>query len=65
MKRIMMPLLAVALFATAGCTTQTRRFAAGETRQTVAGFSEEEDTAQQVGFPLTICVGILGLRESD
>lgn len=30
-----------------------------------AGFSEEEDTAQQVGFPLTICVGIPGLRESD
>ena len=42
MKRIMLPLLVVALFATAGCTTPTRRFAAGETRQTVAGFSEED-----------------------
>lgn len=25
-----------------GCATQTRRFAAGETRQTVSGFSEED-----------------------
>ena len=42
MKRILIPVMAVALVATAGCTTQTRRYAAGETRQTVAGFSEED-----------------------
>ena len=28
--------------AVSGCATQTRRFAQGETRQTVAGFSEED-----------------------
>ena len=42
MKRILIPMMAVALVAAAGCTTQTRRYAAGETRQTVAGFSEED-----------------------
>ena len=29
-------------YAFTGCTTPTRRYAAGETRQTVAGFSEED-----------------------
>ena len=42
MKRVLIPVMAVALVAAAGCTTQTRRYAAGETRQTVAGFSEED-----------------------
>ena len=41
-KNVIIPVLAVALFAASGCATQTRRFAAGETRQTVAGFSEED-----------------------
>ena len=31
-----------AIAAASGCATQTRRFAQGETRQTVAGFSEED-----------------------
>ena len=30
------------IVAVSGCATQTRRFAQGETRQTVAGFSEED-----------------------
>lgn len=34
--------MAAALLVTAGCKTQTRRFVDGETRQTVAGFSEED-----------------------
>ena len=42
MKRVIIPIMAVALVVAAGCTTQTRRYAAGETRQTVAGFSEED-----------------------
>ena len=42
MKRVLIPVMAVALVAAAGCPTQTRRYAAGETRQTVAGFSEED-----------------------
>ena len=33
---------AAAAIAMAGCMTQTRRYVAGETRQTVAGFSEED-----------------------
>lgn len=46
MKILILPLLAAALVCTCGCTTTTRRYVAGETRQTVAGFSEEdiEDT---------------------
>lgn len=46
MKMLILPMLAAALACTCGCTTATRRYAAGETRQTVAGFSEEdiEDT---------------------
>ena len=42
MKRVLIPVMAVVLVAAAGCTTQTRRYAAGESRQTVAGFSEED-----------------------
>ena len=42
MKRVIIPALAAVLVVAAGCTTQTRRYAAGETRQTVAGFSEED-----------------------
>lgn len=42
MKNIVIPALAFALVAAAGCTTQTRRFVANETRQTVSGFSEED-----------------------
>lgn len=42
MKEIVLPLLAVAFLAGAGCTTQTRRYYEGESRQTVAGFSEED-----------------------
>ena len=34
--------LAVLAVGFTGCTTATRRYAAGETRQTVAGFSEED-----------------------
>ena len=34
--------LAAILAGTAGCATATRRYAAGETRQTVAGFAEED-----------------------
>jgi hypothetical protein len=47
MNKLVFGLLAAAALLTAGCgTTQTRRFVEGETRQTVAGFSEEdiEDT---------------------
>lgn len=42
MKKMLVPMMAVALVAAAGCTTQTRRYAEGEVRQTVAGFSEED-----------------------
>lgn len=42
MKILILPILAGALVATCGCTTTTRRYAAGEVRQTVAGFSEED-----------------------
>lgn len=42
--RITMTLALVAVFAAGftGCKTATRRYAAGETRQTVSGFSEED-----------------------
>ena len=40
MKKILIPLCAVALVVTSGCTTPTRRFAENETRAEVAGFSE-------------------------
>jgi len=40
MKTLFIPLCAVLLIATSGCTTPTRRFAEGETRPEVAGFSE-------------------------
>lgn len=43
---IRFPVLTVLAFAfvavISGCATQTRRYAAGETRQTVSGFSEED-----------------------
>ena len=40
MKRILIPICALALVATCGCTTPTRRFAENETRAEVAGFSD-------------------------
>ncbi|MCR5413220.1 MAG: penicillin-binding protein activator LpoB [Kiritimatiellae bacterium] len=44
MKKTILPVLAIALASAAvtGCTTTTRRYASNETRQTVAGFSEED-----------------------
>ncbi|MBO7721103.1 MAG: hypothetical protein J6T01_01710 [Kiritimatiellae bacterium] len=42
MKRLAIPVLALAVAGVFGCTTPTRRYAEGETRATVAGFSEED-----------------------
>ena len=42
MKILRFAAVAAAVIAMAGCMTQTRRYVAGETRQTVAGFSEED-----------------------
>ena len=54
-KTLLIPAMAAALLVTAGCKTQTRRFVDGETRQTVAGFSEEDigdaDAAQHESGP--------------
>lgn len=40
--KMMMVTLGVLAFALVGCTTTTRKFAANETRQTVAGYSETD-----------------------
>jgi PBP1b-binding outer membrane lipoprotein LpoB len=42
MNKIAYGIVILSAVALAGCTTQTRRYAAGETRQTVTGFSEED-----------------------
>jgi PBP1b-binding outer membrane lipoprotein LpoB len=42
MNKLAFAILAAAIVAAPGCTTKTRRFAEGESRQTVAGFSEED-----------------------
>jgi len=42
MKVLRFAAVAAVAVAMAGCMTQTRRYVAGETRQTVAGFSEED-----------------------
>lgn len=50
MKTLMMVIAAaVSVAVLSGCTTPTRRFVTGETRQTVAGFSEEDvnDTVER------------------
>lgn len=49
MKILILSLLSIAFCCLCGCTTTTRRYAAGEVRQTVAGFSEAdiEDTVSR------------------